>query len=201
MFPGLLGGSSRAMDENQAKKPMTKTEIVAALSEATGLDKHQVSGLFGELATLIGKNLGEDGPGVFTIPDLLQIKVVRKPAVEEHKAVNPFTKEEMAHDWLPDAVAAPQAVPSHSSISGSSRHSPTSSSASTQRMVLSTHLYITCNIDRQFPTFCVARVTAGPTPASASTTASICPLATRTVCSDWPSTSCVVRSAWPAWSA
>ncbi len=83
------------MDENQAKKPMTKTEIVAALSEATGLDKHQVSGLFGELATLIGKNLGEDGPGVFTIPDLLQIKVVRKPAVEEHKGVNPFTKEEM----------------------------------------------------------------------------------------------------------
>ena len=33
--------------------------------------------------------------GVFTIPDLLQIKVVRKPAVEEHKGINPFTKEEM----------------------------------------------------------------------------------------------------------
>jgi nucleoid DNA-binding protein len=83
------------MDENQAKKPMNKTEIVAALSEATGLDKQQVAGLFSELATLIGTNLAEDGPGVFTIPDLLQIKVVRKPAVEEHKGINPFTKEEM----------------------------------------------------------------------------------------------------------
>ena len=57
--------------------------------------KQQVAGLFSELATLIGKNLAEDGPGVFTIPDLLQIKVVRKPATEEHKGINPFTKEEM----------------------------------------------------------------------------------------------------------
>ena len=66
-----------------------------ALSEATGLTKQQVAGLFGELATLIKKNLAEDGPGTFMIPDLLQIKVVRKPAVAEHQGVNPFTKEEM----------------------------------------------------------------------------------------------------------
>jgi nucleoid DNA-binding protein len=86
------------MDENQSvttKKPMNKTEIIAALCEATGLTKRQVSGLFDELTTLIGKNLGEDGPGVFPIPGLLQIKVVRKPATAERKGINPFTKEEM----------------------------------------------------------------------------------------------------------
>jgi len=34
------------MDENQAaKKPMTKTEIYTALSEATGLTKEQVGSL------------------------------------------------------------------------------------------------------------------------------------------------------------
>jgi nucleoid DNA-binding protein len=85
--------------ENQetaaSKKPMNKTEIMAALSEATGLTKQQIAGLFDELAGLIKKNLDEKGPGVFTIPDLLQIKVVRKPATEEHKGINPFTKEEM----------------------------------------------------------------------------------------------------------
>ena len=35
------------MEENQAaasKKPMNKTEILTALSEATGLDKQQVAG-------------------------------------------------------------------------------------------------------------------------------------------------------------
>ena len=86
------------MEENQAaasKKPMNKTEILTALSEATGLDKQQVAGLLDELATLIGKNLGEEGPGAFAIPGLLQIKVVRKPATEERKGINPFTKEEM----------------------------------------------------------------------------------------------------------
>ena len=86
------------MDENQSatpKKPMNKTEIVTALCEATELTKQQVSGLFDELANLIKKNLDERGPGVFTISDLLQIKVVRKSATEEHKGINPFTKEEM----------------------------------------------------------------------------------------------------------
>ena len=86
------------MDENQAtpiKKPMNKTEIVAHLTEATGLTKEQVSGLFDELAKLIDKNLDEQGPGVFAIPNLLQIKVVRKPAVEAHMGINPFTKQEM----------------------------------------------------------------------------------------------------------
>jgi nucleoid DNA-binding protein len=77
------------------KKPMNKTEVIASLCEATGLSKQQVSGLLEELATLIGKNLGEDGPGVFAIPGLLQIKVVRRPATVERKGINPFTKEEM----------------------------------------------------------------------------------------------------------
>lgn len=77
-----------------AKKPMSKTETLAALSEATGLTKQQVGKVFEELAHLIGKNLREDGPGVFAIPGLLQIKVVRKPATAERRGINPFTKEE-----------------------------------------------------------------------------------------------------------
>ena len=84
------------MEENPiTKKPMNKTEILAALSEATGLTKQQVGELFDELTALMGKNLGNEGPGVFAIPGLLQVKVVRKPATEEYKGINPFTKEEM----------------------------------------------------------------------------------------------------------
>ncbi len=84
------------MEENQLpKKPMNKTEIFAALGEATGLTKQQVGSLFDELSKLIGKNLGQDGPGTFAIPGLLQIKVVRKPATEERQGINPFTKEAM----------------------------------------------------------------------------------------------------------
>jgi nucleoid DNA-binding protein len=78
-----------------AQKPMNKTEIYAALGDATGLTKQQVGGLFEELSKLIGKNLGNDGPGAFAIPGLLNIKVVRKPATEEREGINPFTKEQM----------------------------------------------------------------------------------------------------------
>ncbi len=76
------------------KKPMTKTEIIGSLSEATDLTKQQVAVVFDELAELIEKNLNEDGSGVFNMPGLMKIKVVRKPATEERKGINPFTKEE-----------------------------------------------------------------------------------------------------------
>jgi nucleoid DNA-binding protein len=83
------------MAETQAKKPMNKTEVLLALAESTGLTKQQVASVFEQLAKLIQKNLANDGPGVLTIPDLMQVKVARKPAVAEHKGINPFTKEEM----------------------------------------------------------------------------------------------------------
>ena len=76
------------------KKPMTKTEIIASLCETTGLAKDQVAGLLDGLTKLIETNLKDTGPGTFTIPGLMKINVVRKPATPERKGINPFTKEE-----------------------------------------------------------------------------------------------------------
>jgi nucleoid DNA-binding protein len=75
------------------EKAMSKSEIYAALSESTGLSKAQVSSLFDSLATLVGKNLSGT-PGIFTLPGLLKIKVVRKPATPARTGINPFTKQE-----------------------------------------------------------------------------------------------------------
>jgi len=76
-------------------KAMTKTEILTALSEGTGLSKKEISSVFDELGTLIGKNLGKKGPGVFNIPGLMKVKVIRKPATKARPGINPFTKEEV----------------------------------------------------------------------------------------------------------
>jgi nucleoid DNA-binding protein len=73
---------------------MTKTDIVNTLSETTRLTRQQVAGVFDELGSLIKKNLDEQGPGVFTIPGLLRIKVGHKPATEARQGVNPFTKQQ-----------------------------------------------------------------------------------------------------------
>ncbi len=77
-----------------AKKPMTKSEILTALSESSGFTKKEVAGLLEDLAGLLAKNLKKSGPGVFNIPGLMKVKVVRKPATKARKGINPFTKEE-----------------------------------------------------------------------------------------------------------
>jgi nucleoid DNA-binding protein len=78
----------------KSTKQMTKSEIVLALSEKTELSKKQVVALFDELAALVATNIGKKGPGVFVVPGLAKIKVIRKPATKERKGINPFTKEE-----------------------------------------------------------------------------------------------------------
>ena len=73
---------------------MSKSEITAALCESTGLTKAQVTSVFDSLFALVGKNIGSGGPGIFTLPGLLKIKVVRKPATPARTGINPFTKQE-----------------------------------------------------------------------------------------------------------
>ena len=44
---------------------------------------------------MIKKDLSGRGPGTFTVPGLMKIKVVRKPATKSRKGTNPFTGEAM----------------------------------------------------------------------------------------------------------
>ncbi len=75
-------------------KPMTKSEIVSGIADATGLTRKQVSSVFETMASQIKKSLGRSGPGAYTVPSLMKLVVVRKPATEARKGINPFTGEE-----------------------------------------------------------------------------------------------------------
>jgi len=76
-------------------KPPTKSEIYAKIVEDTGLTRKDVAAVFESLNGQIKKNLGGRGPGLFSIPGLLKMRVVKKPARKARKGVNPFTGEEM----------------------------------------------------------------------------------------------------------
>ena len=76
-----------------AGKPMTKTEVISALADSTGLTKQQVVGFFDSLTDLIAQNLKEGGPGVFNVPGMLKVKVQRKEAKPEREGKDPFTGE------------------------------------------------------------------------------------------------------------
>ena len=69
----------------------TKSEILATICKDTGLSRKQVSSVFDSLSVVIRKSLR--GNGLFTLPGLLKLKVVKKPATKAREGVNPFTGE------------------------------------------------------------------------------------------------------------
>ncbi len=81
------------MAKSAAGKPLTKTEILNALAESTGVAKKDDGAVFEQHGVLIANSIGKKGPGVFNIPGLMKITVTRKPATKEREGINPFTKE------------------------------------------------------------------------------------------------------------
>ena len=77
-----------------ATKTLSKTEILSAIAENTGLARKQVNSVFAALSQQIESAVGKKGPGVFALPGLVKIKVIHKPATKARKGINPFTKEE-----------------------------------------------------------------------------------------------------------
>ncbi|MAM70503.1 MAG: DNA-binding protein [Gammaproteobacteria bacterium] len=69
----------------------TKTAILSTISENTGLTKKEVSAVLDELSVLIERHIKKRGVGEFTLPGLLKIKTVKRPARPARKNVpNPF---------------------------------------------------------------------------------------------------------------
>jgi nucleoid DNA-binding protein len=75
-------------------KPPSKSEILNTVAQETGLSRKQVSGVLDALSGQIGKCVGRKGCGTFTVPGLMKINVIQKPATKARKGINPFTGQE-----------------------------------------------------------------------------------------------------------
>lgn len=75
-----------------AAKARTKSDIYAGLAEFADLTRKQVSAVFDGVATMMKKDLTR-GPKVFSVPGLMKVTVVHKPATKARKGINPFTGE------------------------------------------------------------------------------------------------------------
>ena len=73
-------------------KALTKSQLYGEIAENTGLTKKQVEEVMDELADQIERHVRKKGGvGSFTLPGLLKIKTVKKPAQKARKGVpNPF---------------------------------------------------------------------------------------------------------------
>ena len=77
-------------------EPLTKTQLLSLLAAETGMTRREVGAVMDELSRIVGRHLKKQGgAGQFTLPGLLKIKTLRKPATRARKGTNPFTGEEM----------------------------------------------------------------------------------------------------------
>ena len=77
----------------------TKSEIVAQICKDAELSRKKVAAVFESLNGQIKKSLRSGG--LFTLPGLLKLKVVKKPATKAREGINPFTKEKMVFKAKP----------------------------------------------------------------------------------------------------
>ena len=78
------------------KKAMTKSQIVLEIADNTGLSKKDVGSVMGAMEAVIERHIKKGSVGVCTIPGLMKIKTVKKPAQRAKKNVpNPFRPGEL----------------------------------------------------------------------------------------------------------
>ncbi len=78
------------------KEKFTKTQLVNELVEKTELSKKEISSVLDELGDIIERHVKKRAVGEFTLPGLLKIKTVKKPAQKARKNVpNPFKPGEL----------------------------------------------------------------------------------------------------------
>ncbi|MAC69110.1 MAG: DNA-binding protein [Gammaproteobacteria bacterium] len=78
------------------QRKFTKTEILNEIATNTDLSKKEVSSVLDELSVVIERHIKKRAVGEFTLPGLLKIKSVVRPARPARKGVpNPFKPGEL----------------------------------------------------------------------------------------------------------
>jgi nucleoid DNA-binding protein len=80
-----------AAAKNKSAKSPSKSEVLNAIAQETGLARKDVSAVLEALSNEISKNIGKKGAGVFQIPGLVKITRQSVPAKPARKnAPDPF---------------------------------------------------------------------------------------------------------------
>jgi nucleoid DNA-binding protein len=77
------------------RQKMTKTAILLAIADKTGLSRKQISSVLDELEVLVERHVKKRGAGEFTLPGLLKIRSVKRRATKKRTGRNPATGKEI----------------------------------------------------------------------------------------------------------
>lgn len=88
------------------KEKQTKSAILAAVAEETGLTKKQVQAVLQSTKALATRHLIKNGSGEFTVPEIaIKLRRVQKPARKAGMARNPFTGEMVKVEARPASLS------------------------------------------------------------------------------------------------
>lgn len=85
-----FGGLKKLPSINQ---PYTKGNIVKIVADLSCTSRKETASVLENLSKVIEGHIKVRGPGIFTLPGLLKIMVVKKPARPAREGINPFTGE------------------------------------------------------------------------------------------------------------
>jgi nucleoid DNA-binding protein len=86
------------------KRKMTKTGILNEIATNTDLNRKQVAAVLDELESLIERHIRKRSAGEFTLPGLLKVKSVKRPASKKRMGRNPATGEEIVISAKPASI-------------------------------------------------------------------------------------------------
>jgi len=84
---------SVARKKPSSAKPRPTSEVILVMAEETGLAKKQVKAVMDSFATQMKKDLSKIG--AFAFSGMFKAVVIRRPATQARKGINPFTKQEV----------------------------------------------------------------------------------------------------------
>lgn len=83
------------------REAYTKAQLLAAISEDTGLTKKEAAAVLDSLGNVMHRHLKKRGAGTFTLPGLAKFTVATKKATKARKGINPFTGQETTFQAKP----------------------------------------------------------------------------------------------------
>ena len=96
--------TKKAAPKGPVTQKMTKTGILNEIAGATMLTRKQVDSVIEELEALIKRHISKKGVGEFTLPGLLKVRAVKRPATKKRIGRNPATGEEIMIPAKPASI-------------------------------------------------------------------------------------------------
>lgn len=96
--------AAKAATMKPIKEALTKSGLVAHISEFTSVASRDVRAVLAALESTVHASVNKKGTGSFTMPGLFKITAVEVPARPARKGINPFTKEEVTFKARPKST-------------------------------------------------------------------------------------------------